>query len=291
MKPAYHTKFNFPEPAAAEILNPMSSIDELFDRLKQNDQKAFMPFVTAGDPHLDFTEELLVALDKAGCQLAEVGIPYSDPIADGPVIQASYTRALERDLRLDDIFAMLQRTTAKIKMPVVTMVSYAIIYRTGIDEFLCSAMAAGVAGAIVPDLPVDESAVLAAKCCELDFSLIQLITPTTENQRAIEILEQATGFIYYVSVTGITGERTELPDDLTEKTSWLRQQTQLPICIGFGISQPEHVQLLKPVSDGVIVGSAIVRRIAKATTDSIPKPEVIDDVVQFVTEMMEQIKQ
>lgn len=267
----------------------MSSINELFTKLKQNEKTAFMPFVTAGDPNVQFSESLLLALAEAGCQLAEVGIPYSDPIADGPVIQASYTRALNGGIRLEEIFAMLKRVTSKTDMPIVTMVSYAIIYRLGLDEYLRRAMDAGVAGAIVPDMPVDESAEFAAKCRQHDFSLIQLITPTTPRERAIEIAKQTTGFIYYVSVTGITGERTRLPEELTENLAWLKQQTKLPICVGFGISQPEHARHLRPIADGLIVGSAIVRRVAKATTDGVEEAKVIDEVTKFAKEMLDEL--
>ena len=264
----------------------MSAIDDLFEQLKTEGKKAFMPFVTAGDPSLAFTAEMLSRLDADGCHLAELGIPYSDPIADGPVIQASYTRALNGGTKLKDIFSTVAAVSAEIKMPIVTMVSYAIIYRLGIDEYLKQAKAAGIAGAIVPDMPVDESAELASKCKAHDFSLIQLITPTTPRARAIEIARQTTGFIYYVSITGITGERTELPSELVDNLKWLREQTDLPICVGFGISRPEHVAMLKPVCDGMIVGSAIVRRIATATTDRIDATEVMEDVGSFAKTML-----
>jgi tryptophan synthase alpha chain len=267
----------------------MSAIDDLFEQLRSDGKKAFMPFVTAGDPSLEFTAEMLKRLDADGCHLAELGIPYSDPIADGPVIQASYTRSLGGGTKLKDIFKMVSGVTAEIKMPIVTMVSYAIIYRLGIDEYLKQAKAAGVAGAIVPDMPVDESAELAAKCKEYDFSLIQLITPTTPRERAIEIAQQTTGFIYYVSITGITGERTDLPSDLVGNLKWLREQTDLPICVGFGISKPEHAELLKPVCDGMIVGSAIVRRIAKATTENAASTDVLGDVGGFAKSMLSAI--
>ncbi|MCA9265465.1 MAG: tryptophan synthase subunit alpha, partial [Planctomycetales bacterium] len=214
----------------------MSQIDDLFRRLKSENRKAFMPFVTAGDPHLEFTQRILSTLAEAGASLCEVGIPYSDPIADGPVIQASYTRALERKIKLANIFTALGATTPSLSIPVVTMVSYAIMYRHGIDKYLDAAVAAGVAGAIVPDLPVDESESLAQACQKRDFSLIQLVTPTTPRERAVRIAATSTGFLYYVSVTGITGERRDLPPDLLENVAWLREQTDLPICIGFGIS-------------------------------------------------------
>ena len=263
----------------------MSRIDNLFQKLRADGQKAFMPFITAGDPDLEFTGELLKKLDSAGCHLAEVGIPYSDPIADGPVIQASYTRALNAGTKLDSILATLKSVTSEIKMPVVTMISYAIIYRVGLDTFLDKAIDAGVAGAIVPDMPVDESADFAAKCKERDFSLIQLVTPTTPRERALKIAANSSGFIYYVSIAGITGERTALPDDLVENVSWLRGQTELPICVGFGISQPEHAEVLKPVADGMIVGSAIVRRIA-VIEDGTSKEDAAASVESFCKEML-----
>jgi tryptophan synthase alpha chain len=266
----------------------MSAIDDLFKKLKSEGQKAFMPFVTAGDPDLDTTKQLLKTLDAAGCHLAELGIPYSDPVADGPVIQASYTRALNNGVKLENIFTMAKEVTPELTMPVVSMVSYAIIYRQGLDNYLDQAIAAGISGAIVPDMPVDESAELAAKCRERDFSLIQLITPTTPRERAIEIAKQTTGFIYYVSITGITGERSELPPELVENLKWLREQTDLPICVGFGISSPDQVELLKPVSDGLIVGSAIVRRIAAASEGS-NTATVLADVSGFAKEMLDAV--
>ena len=224
-----------------------------------------MPFVTAGDPDLDFTAKILAELVRRGSHLCELGIPYSDPIADGPVIQASYTRALANRIRMDDILAMCRETLPKLKAPVVSMVSYAIVYRRGPQRYVDEAKAAGLAGAIVPDLPVEESTSLAKICRAADFSLIQLVTPTTPPERAVRIAETSSGFLYYVSVTGITGERTELPQRLVESVTWLRSQTPLPVCIGFGINQPEHVRLLAPVADGLIVGSGIVRRIAEAS--------------------------
>ncbi len=264
----------------------MSAIDQLFAELKQQGKPAFMPFITAGDPDLSFTADALRRLDQAGCHLVELGIPYSDPIADGPVIQASYTRALQKGVRLEQIFEILAGIKAELTLPVVTMVSYAIIFRKGPEAFLDAAMAAGVSGAIVPDMPVDESAQFAQLCRDRDFSLIQLITPTTPQERAIQIANQTTGFIYYVSITGITGERTELPENLVANLSWLRKQTELPICVGFGISSPEQIETLKPHCDGIIVGSAIVRRIA-AIAEGTSASVALDDVGSFVKTMVD----
>ncbi|REJ70108.1 MAG: tryptophan synthase subunit alpha [Planctomycetota bacterium] len=262
----------------------MSAVDELFSRLKGEGRKALMPFVVAGDPDLDFTARLIASLSGLGCHLCEVGIPYSDPIADGPVIQAAYSRALDKHVTLAAILDMLRGTAAEVSAPLVTMVSYAIVYRHGLEAYVADAKAAGAAGLIVPDLPVEESGRLAKICAAEDLSLIQLVTPTTSPERTKQIVETSTGFLYYVSVVGITGERNELPPELVENVGRLREQTELPICIGFGISTPEHVRLLAPVADGLIVGSAIVRQIAECESRS--ADEVQQQVEAYVAELL-----
>jgi tryptophan synthase alpha chain len=257
----------------------MTAIDELFQKLKASGKKAFMPFVTAGDPSLAVTSKALKRLDALGCSMAEVGIPYSDPIADGPVIQGSYTRALQKKIKLAQIFDRISQDRAQWNMPLVSMVSYAIIHRHGPERYVEEAKAAGFSGAIVPDLLVEESDALATICRQRDFNLIQLVTPTTPPERALKIAAQSTGFLYFVSVTGITGERTQLPEGLVDRVGWLRDRTTLPICIGFGISQPEHVRLLAPVSDGLIVGSAIVRSLQRADQDEEAALRSMSDLV------------
>jgi tryptophan synthase alpha chain len=262
----------------------MSAIDQLFTTLCRQKRKALMPFITAGDPDLGFTAAVIHEVVKRGAHLCEVGIPYSDPIADGPVIQASYTRALQHKIKLADILETLGEVTPQIAAPLVTMVSYAIVYRHGIEQYVDDVQQRGIAGLIVPDLPVEESAQLAAICEKRGLSLIQLVTPTTPRERAVRIANTSTGFLYYVSVAGITGERTGLPPQLVDNVGWLRTQTDLPICIGFGISTPEHVKLLAPVADGLIVGSAIVRRIATAPEK--PRDQVLREVGDYVTELL-----
>lgn len=264
----------------------MSAVDDLFAKLKSNGEKAFMPFITAGDPDLKTTRELIQTLDQLGCHLCELGIPFSDPIADGPTIQASYTRALDSGIKLDKIFETVGAIAPQLTMPIVTMVSYAIVYRRGIDAYLADALKAGVSGLIVPDLPIEESDLLANKCKESNLSLIQLVTPTTPQVRAAEIAQRSTGFIYYVSVAGITGERTQLPDDITDNLGWLRQQTDTPICVGFGIAGPEQVKLLAPYADGLIVGSAIVRRIQAATEKGESPVECVSEFCQSILETL-----
>jgi tryptophan synthase alpha chain len=244
----------------------MNPIDALFSRLRSQGRKAFIPFLTAGDPDLTASTRLLEELATHGASLIEIGFPYSDPIADGPVIQASYTRALEKKLKLDDVFAWVKNVAASGAVtsrgiPLAAMVSYSIIHRRGPEAFLTQARTAGFSGAIVPDLPVEEAEGLVRLAQRDDFKLIQLVTPTTPRERAVQIARQSTGFLYCVSVTGITGERDQLPAALPEQMKWLRTQTDLPLCIGFGVSKPEHVRLLRNLADGVIVGSAIVRRL------------------------------
>lgn len=262
----------------------MSAVDDLFRRLRAEGRKALMPFVTAGDPDLTFTVEVLKVLEQHGCHLFEVGLPYSDPIADGPVIQASYTRALEQGTKLSAIWAALSQLQTSLQAPRVAMGSYAIIHRVGPQAFVEQAQKAGFSGVIVPDLLVDEAGPLSQLCSQADFNLIQLVTPTTPRERALRIAESSSGFIYYVSVTGITGERTALPQELLDNVAWLRERTSLPICIGFGISQPDHVRLLAPVADGLIVGSAFVRRIARAATT--PRADVLAEVGQFADQLL-----
>ena len=258
----------------------MSIIDELFTDLRSKNEKALMPFLTAGDPDLDTTVDILRAVGSAGANLCEVGVPYSDPVADGPVIQDSYQRALNRGFRLDELFQIGERL-ADNPTPLVTMVSYAIIHRVGLAKYVDQAVNAGYGGAIVPDLLVEEATELTKVCRAADFSLIQLVTPTTPRERQLRIAESSSGFLYYVSVTGITGERASLPADLVDNVGWLRDNAELPVCIGFGISGPETAAKLAPVADGLIVGSAIVRRIAAATDQK----SAVDEVTKFVREL------
>jgi tryptophan synthase alpha chain len=253
----------------------MNPIDALFGRLRAEGRKALMPFVGAGDPDLTATAALVRELARRGASLVEIGFPYSDPIADGPVIQASYTRALVKGVRVEEIFRCA-RGLGDLAAPLVGMVSYAIVHRRGPDSFLKEAQESGFSGAIIPDLPVEEAEVLARLAAARDFKLIHLVTPTTPRDRAVRIAKLSTGFLYCVSTTGITGERDRLPEALLGQLAWLRTQTDLPLCVGFGISTPEHVRLLRDVADGIIVGSAFVRRIEQARER--PLAEVVAEV-------------
>ncbi|MFM1802238.1 MAG: Tryptophan synthase alpha chain [Planctomycetota bacterium] len=271
----------------------MNRIDTLFARLRSENRPALMPFLTAGDPDLDTTMDLIQALSDRGlADIFEIGIPYSDPIADGPVIAASYNRALLKGIHVNDILSSLKfkrSGSSPVNAPFVTMLSFAIVHRYGLDAYLDDAVASGVDGLIVPDLPVEESSTLLEKVTQRGMKLIQLITPTTPKERALAIARSTSGFIYYVSVAGITGERREIPPELQENVAWLRSQTDLPICIGFGISEPEHVRTLAPVADGLIVGSAIVRRVHSAAESGKSRSDLVEEVCSYVNSLKNSI--
>jgi tryptophan synthase alpha chain len=265
----------------------MNPIDALFHSRRAAVRKVFVPFLAAGDPNLETTARLLPALAGAGAGLIEIGFPFSDPIADGPVIQAAYTRAINRGVKLEQIFEAVRCAStvpALKRVPLVGMVSYSLIFRRGPERFLDQAKAAGFSGLIIPDLPPEESEPLAGFAARRDLKLILLVTPTTPRDRAARIAKLSTGFLYCVSVTGITGERDRLPPELLDQLRWLRTQTPLPLCVGFGVSRPEHIAMLRDAADGVIVGSAIVRLLGQIGER--PADEVIADVQNLVRELV-----
>ena len=250
----------------------MNPIDEYFQRLRSQKRKAFVPFLTAGDPDLETTAALIQELARRGAGPIEIGFPYSDPIADGSVIQASYTRALNRGLKVDAIFQCIGKLASAV--PLIGMVSFSLVHHRGPLKFVTDAQQAGFSGVIVPDLPVEEADDLTRLAAERDFKLIHLVTPTTPRDRAVRIAKTSTGFLYVVSVTGITGERSQIPAELIEQLRWLRSETELPLCVGFGISKPEHVRMLRDHVDGIIVGSALVRRLEQAKPRAVLVPEI-----------------
>jgi len=255
-----------------------SPIADVFTRLQAAEQMAFMPFITAGDPDLEFTCETIRKLGSAGVDLIEIGFPYSDPIADGPVIQASYTRALDSKVSVSRIFGALKSLKDEELPPRIAMVSFAIIYRTGIDNFLKHCVDSGVAGLIVPDLPGAEAAELFAAVQSHGLDLIQLIAPTTPRERVREILKSCSGFVYCIAVSGITGEREAVANALLDQLKWLRKETDLPLAVGFGISKPEHVDPLRGLAEGVIVGSAIVREFEPLAADTTQREAVLETI-------------
>lgn len=244
----------------------MSRISDVFEQARAAGRMTFMPFVTAGDPDLTTTKEVLLSLRDAHVDLIELGFPYSDPIADGPVIQASYTRALNNGITVESIFEMMDSLRSEALPPVLAMVSFAIIFRFGADHFVSRAAEAGFSGLIIPDLPADEGEDMAATAKKYHLDLVQLIAPTTAASRTQQILSASSGFVYCISVAGTTGTRNQLPPALSAQLRQLRELTPLPLAVGFGISGPDQVTALAGVADGVIVGSAIVRKAAEGKT-------------------------
>jgi len=266
--------------AAATAVRPIDKLAAVFAANRAAGRKALAPFVTAGDPDVSTTVAVLEAIDRAGASLCELGVPYSDPIADGPVIQASYTRALGAGITLEGMFGIAREASARVQMPILAMASYSLIFRRGIERFVADATAAGLAGFVVPDLPLEESDELDAACRVAGLALVRLVTPTTPPDRAEQIARRSTGFLYCVSVAGVTGARTELPPGLIDRIEWLRTKTDVPILVGFGISGPDQARAVAAVADGVIVGSALVRQVAELASQ--PREQLVAGVERFI---------
>jgi tryptophan synthase alpha chain len=246
-------------------MKPTSSrIAQTFADLRRQDRLALMPFIPAGYPDLATTAAVLLAAQEAGASLIEVGIPFSDPIADGPVIQAAFTKSLEHKLKVADVFEAVASIRDRLTIPLVAMVSFSIVFKYGLDRFLSDARRAGFDGLILPDLPPPEAKAICEKVWAAGLDTILLVAPTTEPARRHEIVALTSGFVYYLSVSGITGERTTLPADLAENLTELRTQTDLPLCVGFGISKPSHIKQLRGFAQGAIVGSAVVRKMTES---------------------------
>lgn len=226
-----------------------------------------MPFIPAGYPDLATTQAALPAIEAGGANLIEIGFPFSDPIADGPVIQESFTVALSKKLKIADVFETIARARAGVTIPLVSMVSYSIVYRFGVDRFVAAAKQAGFDGLILPDLPPPEAQAICERVQGGGLDTILLVAPTTSATRRAEIARLSSGFVYYLSVSGITGERDQLPANLADNVRQIKGVTDRPVCVGFGISKPAHVAQLRGVADGAIVGSALVKRMKGRLND------------------------
>ncbi len=258
----------------------MNRIDKKFHELKNRKKPAFIPFITAGDPDLETTKALILEFEKRGADIIELGIPFSDPIADGPIIQASYYRALCNGVKVSYIFDMISKIRRESEIPIVSMVSYSTVYKCGHQSFIEKALKAGLDGLTIPDLPVEECHGVFEAAKKNDFKIICFIAPTTTDQRMTLITQKSQGFLYYISVVGITGIRDTLPGDVIENIRKLKQMTNTPVAVGFGVSTPEHANMIGRVADGVIVGSAIVKEIEKYANQ--PLEKLVKSVGDFV---------
>jgi len=239
----------------------MNRIDAVFNDLRKSQGKAVIPYVTCGYPSLDFTKELISVLAEAGADLIEIGVPYSDPVADGPTIQKASARALTAGITLDKIFRLVEEVRGKCQVPLIMMTYYNPIYVTGVENFIKKAAAAGVDGLIIPDLPVEEAGHLSEVAERSGLRTIFLVAPTSTSERIEKIAGISRGFIYCVSVTGVTGARKEVSEGLEDFLKRIRLRTELPLAVGFGISGPETARQAAEYADGVIVGSALIQKI------------------------------
>jgi tryptophan synthase alpha chain len=248
----------------------MISVSSCFESLRDRHECALIPFITAGDPDLATTAKALIALDRAGADIIELGVPYSDPLADGPVIQAAATRALQAGVKLADVLEVVAKVSPEIKAPIILFTYYNPILSLGIPEFLRRVIAAGVKGLVVPDLPLEESTTLLEPASLMGIEVIMLVAPTSPPDRMKAIAASAQGFVYLVSVTGVTGMREGMGSNVGVILNKLRSLTDKPIAVGFGISDPVQARQVKELgADGVIVGSAMVKKLAAEGVESI----------------------
>ncbi|PIA31575.1 hypothetical protein AQUCO_04900105v1 [Aquilegia coerulea] len=250
-------------------LTPMASlsVSETFTKLREQGKVALIPYITAGDPNLSTTAEALKVLDSCGSDIIELGVPYSDPLADGPVIQAASTRALANGTNLESIISMLKEVIPQISCPVSLFTYYNLILKRGIGNFMATLNDAGVHGLVVPDVPLEETETLREEAAKNNIEIVLLTTPTTPTERMKPIVEAAEGFVYLVSSVGVTGARTSISSRVQSLLKDIKEVTSKPVAVGFGVSKPEHVQQIAGWgADGVIVGSAMVKLLGEANS-------------------------
>jgi len=254
----------------------MTRIDDTFARLRDANRKAFVAYVMAGDPDYDTALEVVEVLPGAGVDIIELGLPFTDPMADGSTIQLAGQRALQGGMTLDktlDLAATFRQTDQTT--PIVLMGYYNPIYSRGVETFLSQAKAAGIDGLIIVDLPPEEDAELCIPAQKAGLNFIRLATPTTDDKRLPKVLQNTSGFVYYVSITGITGAATAVATDVGPEVARIKSQTDLPVIVGFGIKSPDNARDIAGIADGAVVGSAIVERIGRGDS--------VDDILAFVT--------
>ncbi len=255
----------------------MTRIDKVFRRLQATGEKALIPFITAGDPDLETSRRLALEIAARGADLLELGIPFSDPLADGPTIQAASSRALKGGLTFADVLSMAGGLRQETDIPLILMGYYNPILHYGLEQAAADAARHGVDGFIIPDLPPEEAEPWRRVATKAGVATIFLAAPTSGPERLKKLGRLTQGFLYYVSVTGITGARTELPPELLRELEEVRRLVPCPVAVGFGISTPAQVQNLAPHVDGVVVGSAIVQQVAQFSG-----PETIKQIGDFV---------
>lgn len=259
----------------------MNRIDQKFRELKAKKQKALIIYLTCGYPDLKTTEKLVLELETRGADIIELGVPFSDPLADGPVIQESSAYALKKGINLKRIFSLVRSLRRNTQIPICLMGYYNPVLSFGPLKFVDEALKSGVDGIIIPDLPPEEDRELVSLSKERGLKTIFFLSPTSSKERIRYIAQVSSGFIYYVSLTGVTGARQNLPLDLKENIRSIKSYTEKPVCVGFGISRPEHIAEVFKIADGAIVGSAVI----KVIKNSIGKRDLARRVGKFVREI------
>ena len=260
----------------------MNRIEAKFEQLRAEGRSAFMPYVCAGDPTEEISRKLLLTLEEAGADIIELGVPFSDPIADGPTIQKASERALADKISLRDVLDMVETLRQETQIPIVLMTYYNLIFRMGEADFCAAAREVGVDGVIIPDLPPEEASTLLEVAPAHNLATIFLAAPTSPPERMRFIASVSTGFIYCVSVTGVTGARSSLSDELQPMITELKKQTQKPVCVGFGISTSEQAKAVARLADGVIVASAIINVMEEHLGD---EAAILSNVKKFAEEL------
>ncbi|OPX30217.1 MAG: tryptophan synthase subunit alpha [Candidatus Omnitrophica bacterium 4484_171] len=245
----------------------MGRIDEKFQELKTAKKKAFITYLTFGFPYISFTKDIILALQNTPVDMIEIGVPFSDPLADGPILQEASKIAISKGADSDKLFSVLNSLKGKISTPLIIMTYYNPVYRFGVDKFLNNAKKADVSGIMVVDLPVEEASYFIRKSRRLNIDTIFFITPQTQNRRIKEIAEASRGFIYYISVAGITGPRSLSLNSIHKNIRYIKKFSKIPVCVGFGIHKRTQVKELFKISDGVIVGSALAKFIKSSYKD------------------------
>lgn len=260
----------------------MNRITEKFDTLRKKNEKALIVYLTAGDPSLAVTRELIPALEKAGADILEIGVPFSDPTADGPVIQAAAQRALKNGTTLAGVLQLVERVRKLSQIPIVLFGYFNPIFAYGVEKFAIDARRSGVDGVLVVDLPLEEAQELRRYSDPSGIDFISLLAPTTDIKRTKSITAKAAGFLYYVSITGVTGTAAPEASDIKIAVNKIRKITKLPIAVGFGITKPEQAKAIGEIADGIVVGSAIVRLIDENRNNP--------DLIKIVSEYVKKIK-
>lgn len=241
----------------------MNRIPETFDQLKKNDRTALIPYIMAGDPTLQATKKYVLDLEKSGADIIELGVPFSDPLADGPTIQRASERSLKHGTTLSKVIGLVQEIRKQSEIPLVLMTYYNPVFKYGVELFIKKAVRAGVDGVIIPDLIPDEAADFIRIAKQHELNTIFLLAPTSTRERINKVVSSASGFIYFVSLTGITGSKLSVDKQMKSTLNSVKRITEKPVAVGFGISGPEEASIVSKLADGVIIGSAIVKLIAK----------------------------